>query len=394
MAYAPLADALRDIRVLDLTRLLPGPFLTMVLADLGADVVKVEDPRLGDYLRGFPPAKGGVSGRFLAINRSKRSLALDLKSDLGRATLLRMIERADVVVESFRPGVMDKLGLGYGALTARNPGIIVCSISGYGQSGPYVHRAGHDLNYVALAGVLGMTGHRAGAPVMPGVQIADLAGGALWGATGVLAALFARTRSGRGAHLDISMTEGALSLLIAELGNLDCGAEPRRGSEMLNGGAASYGVYRTKDDRYLALGALEPKFYLAFNQAIGRPPVLAELAGTPAQQEITRAEIATKLAERTLTEWLEVLAHHDCCCEPVLEMHELASHPLHRDRELFFVLDGGDGVGQVAQVRTPLGMPSSPKAPPRHGQHSRDVLADYGLSTQEIDAALRTSDGR
>lgn len=388
MAVAPLADALRGVRVLDLSRLLPGPFLTMVLADLGADVVKVEDPRLGDYLRNFPPSKGGVSGRFLAINRGKRSLALDLKSEAGRAALLRMVERADVIIESFRPGVMDKLGLDYETLAAKNPGIVLCSISGYGQTGPYVHRAGHDLNYIALAGVLGMTGSRDGAPQMPGVQIADLAGGALWSATGVLAALFARTRTGVGAHLDVSMTEGALSLLIAELGNLDCGGQPRRGAELLNGGVASYAVYRTADDRYLSLGALEPKFYLAFNQAIGRTPNLAELAGTPAQQEQTRQEIAARLAERPLAEWLEVLAQHDCCCEPVLEMHELADHPLHRERELFFAMDGGDGVGQVQQVRTPLGAPTAPTPPPRLGQHSRQVLEDYGLSAAEIDAAL------
>jgi alpha-methylacyl-CoA racemase len=388
MTVAPLADALRGVRVLDLSRLLPGPFLTMVLADLGADVVKVEDPRLGDYLRNFPPAKGGVSGRFLAINRGKRSLAIDLKSEAGRATLLRMVERADVIIESFRPGVMDKLGLGYAALAARNRGIVLCSISGYGQTGPYVHRAGHDLNYIALAGVLGMTGVRDGAPQMPGVQIADLAGGALWSATGVLAALFARTRTGVGAHLDVSMTEGALSLLIAELGNLDCGGQPRRGTELLNGGVASYAVYRTRDDRYLSLGALEPKFYLAFNQAIGRPANLAELAGTPAEQEQTRQEIAARLAERPLAEWLEVLAQHDCCCEPVLEMHELAEHPLHRERELFFAMDGGEGVGQVQQVRTPLGAPSAPTPPPRLGQHSRQVLEDYGLSAAEIDAAM------
>lgn len=388
MAVAPLDGALTGVRVLDLSRLLPGPFLTMVLADLGADVVKVEDPRLGDYLRNFPPAKGGISGRFLAINRGKRSLALDLKSDAGRATLFRMVEQADVIVESFRPGVMDKLGLGYEALAARNPGIIVCSISGYGQSGPYVHRAGHDLNYIALAGVLGMTGQRDGAPQMPGVQIADLAGGALWGATGVLAALFARGRTGRGAHLDVSMTEGALSLLIAELGNLDCGASPRRGAEMLNGGAACYGVYRTKDDRYLSLGALEPKFYLAFNQAIGRTASLAELAGTPAQQERTRQEIAARLAERPLAEWLEVLAQHDCCCEPVLEMHELPEHPLHRERALFFSMNGGEGVGEVQQVRTPLGAPANPAPPPRLGQHSQQVLEEYGLTAEEIEAAL------
>ncbi|HWU90746.1 MAG TPA: CaiB/BaiF CoA-transferase family protein, partial [Kofleriaceae bacterium] len=212
---SPLAGALRGVRVLDLSRLLPGPFLTMVLADLGADVVKVEDPRVGDYLRAFPPAKGGLSGRYLAVNRGKRSLALDLKAPAGRDAFLRLAERADVVVETFRPGVLDKLGVGYARLAERNPKVVVCSISGFGQTGPYAHRAGHDLDYIGLAGVLAMGGPAAGAPVMPGVQIADLAGGSLWGATAILAALFGRERTGRGAHLDISMTEGALALLAA-----------------------------------------------------------------------------------------------------------------------------------------------------------------------------------
>src|SRR5690242_10591779 len=237
-----LAAALQGIRVLDLSRLLPGPYLTMVLADMGADVVKVEDPRVGDYLRAFPPAKGGIAGRFLAVNRGKRSLALDLKTPAGRDALLRMAEKADVVVESFRPGVMDKLGVGYAALAAKNPKIVVCSISGYGQTGPYVDRAGHDLNYIALAGVLGMGSEARGrAPAMPGVQIADFAGGGLWGVTAILGALLGRQRSGVGEHLDISMTEGAMTLLSAELGNLDAGGKPERGAGALNGGLACYG---------------------------------------------------------------------------------------------------------------------------------------------------------
>src|SRR5512139_2321641 len=281
MVASPLADALRGIKVLDLSRLLPGPYLTMVLADMGADVVKVEDPKLGDYLRAFPPGKGGMSGRFLAINRGKRSLALDLKAAPARDAFLKMVEQADVVVESFRPGVMDKLGIGYAALAAKNPKIIVCSISGFGQTGPYVERAGHDLDYIGLAGVLAMTGPAGGAPQMPGVQIADLAGGALWSATAILGALVGRERSGRGAHLDISMTEGALALLAAEIGNLDCGARPTRGRETLNGALACYGVYKTKDDRYLAVGALEPKFWIALNQGLGRAPNVAELVGKP-----------------------------------------------------------------------------------------------------------------
>jgi alpha-methylacyl-CoA racemase len=379
MVSYPLADALKDVRVLDLSRLLPGPFLTMVLADMGADVVKIEDPKLGDYLRAFPPAKGGMAGRFLAVNRGKRSCALDLKDAAQRDTFLAMVEKADVIVESFRPGVMAKLGLDYATLAARNPGIVVCSISGYGQTGPYTHRAGHDLNYIALAGALAMTGEARGTPQLPGVQIADLAGGALWGATAILGALVGRYRTGKGALLDISMTEGALALLAAEIGNMDCGARPTRGMETLNGGLACYGVYRTSDDRYLAVGALEPKFWLALNGAIGRPQVAAELIGSPAVQARVRGELAEIFATKTAAEWTAVLAPHDCCVEIVTELEELQALPLHREREVFFTIDGGAGIGPVLQVRTPVGRPAKATLPPRLGEHTAQVLAEYGI---------------
>jgi crotonobetainyl-CoA:carnitine CoA-transferase CaiB-like acyl-CoA transferase len=332
-------------------------------------------------MRAFPPAKGGIGGRYLAVNRGKRSLALDLKTPAGRDALLRMVEKADVVVESFRPGVMDKLGVGYAALAARNPKIVLCSISGYGQTGPYVDRAGHDLDYIALAGVLAMTGKAGGAPQMPGVQIADLAGGALWGATAILGALVGRQVSGKGAHLDISMTEGALALLAAEIGNLDCGARPTRGTETLNGGLACYGVYRTADDRYLAVGALEPKFWIALNQAIGRAPNVAELVG---DQDKIRGELAAIFATKSAADWMEILGKHDCCVEVVTELAELPLHPLHSERGVFFEIDGGDSVGRVLQVRTPVGAPANPSAPPKLGQHSRDVLGEYGFSDAEI----------
>jgi len=386
----PPAQPLAGIRVLDLSRLLPGPFLTMVLGDLGADVVKVEDPRLGDYMRAIPPARGGFGGRFLAVNRHKRSLALDLKSPVGREAFLKMCEKADVVVESFRPGVMDKLGVGWNVLEARNPRLVLCSISGYGQDGPYRDRAGHDLNYIGLAGVLAMTGPRGGAPQMPGVQIADLAGGALWSAVGVLGALVGRGATGRGRHVDISMTEGALALLAAEIGNLDCGAEsPTRGQETLNGGLACYGVYATAGGRYLSLGALEPKFWMAFNQAIGRQADFAELVAGPEVQARVRAEIQEILATRTADEWLAQFAGKDVCVEPVLELDELAGHPQHVARRVFFDVDHPT-LGRVRQVRTPVGQPEATRLAPRLGEQSAEVLSEYGLSDDEI-AALRSS---
>ena len=377
---------LDGIRVLDLSRLLPGPFLTMVLADLGADVVKIEDPKVGDYLRAFSPAKAGMGGRFMAVNRGKRSLALDLKQPAHHAAFLRLAAQADVVVESFRPGVLDRLGLGWDVLSAANPKLVLCSISGYGGSGPYAHRAGHDLNYLGLAGVLAMGAEGRGhPPAMPGVQIADLAGGALWSATGILAALVGRERTGQGAHLDISMTEGALALLAAELGNLDCGAHPTRGQEILNGGAACYAVYRCADDRYLSVGALEPKFWIAFNTAIGRKPYVSELVAAPAQQERIRGEIAAIIATRPRDEWLAIMAAHDACCEPVLELDELEAHPQHVARNVFFTVDGG-AAGPLRQVRTPLGAPHAPTPPPRLGEHTDAVLRDYGFSADEIAA--------
>jgi alpha-methylacyl-CoA racemase len=382
---------LEGVRVLDLSRLLPGPFLTMVLADLGADVVKVEDPHVGDYLRQIPPLKAGMAGRFLAVNRDKRSLALDLKSAAGQAAFLRLAAKADVVVESFRPGVMDRLGVGWAALSAVNPRLVMCSISGYGQDGPYAHRAGHDLDYIALAGVLAMGGGRGGAPAMPGVQVADLAGGALWGVTGVVAALFGRDRTGQGSHLDISMTEGALALLAAELGNLDAGAAlPTRGETTLNGGVACYSVYRCKDGRYLAVGALEPKFWLAFNAAIGRAGDMGEIIAPPERQEAVRAEVQAILSTRTRDEWVAALAGHDCCAEPVLELDELRDHPLHRARDVFFTIDDGSG-GEVVQVKTPVGPASARRLPPTLGQHSREVLAEYGFTDPEIGDTLRSA---
>jgi len=234
--------------------------------------------------------------------------------------------------------------------------------------------------------VLAMTGPRGDAPQMPGVQIADLAGGALWSATAILGALVGRERTGRGAHLDISMTEGALALLAAEIGNMDCGAKPTRGSEALNGAVANYGVYATKDGRYLAIGALEPKFWIALNQAIGRPPNIAEIAGNAEQQRKTRADLGAIFATKTAAEWQEALAAHDCCVELVLEPGELPSHPLHLAREVFFEIDGGTGVGKILQTRTPVGRPSDPRPPPRLGQHTREILVEYGFADADISA--------
>ena len=376
---------LDGLRVLDLSRLLPGPFCTLILSDLGARVDKLEDPHAGDYLRLIYPSKDGLSGRFIAINRDKRSLCLDLKKPEGRAAFLRILPRYDVVVESFRPGVLDRLGVGFAAMQQQNPRVVLCSISGYGQSGPYRDRAGHDINYIALAGVLGMTGPAGGDPVLPGVQTADIAGGALWGAVGILAALLEARSTGRGSLVDVSMCEGALAFMLPDLGNYAVGApEPTRGETNLNGGFGCYGVYRTRDGRHLAVGSLEPKFWAAFNAAIGRASDFSELVAPPPEQARVRREVQAILETKTRDEWEAIFAGTDACVEPVLAASELSRHPQHAARELFF------RIGEYEQIHTPTavrGLPHTP--PPTLGQHSADILGEAGLDEAEIAALQR-----
>jgi crotonobetainyl-CoA:carnitine CoA-transferase CaiB-like acyl-CoA transferase len=376
---------LAGLRVLDLSRLLPGPFCTLILSDLGAAVDKLEDPNLGDYLRVFPPLKQGLAGRFNAINRDKRSLCLDLKRPEARAALLKLVARYDVVVESFRPGVLDRLGVGWAQLSAANPKLVLCSISGYGQSGPLRDRAGHDLNYIGLAGVLGLAGPPSGPPPVPPVQLADLAGGALWGAVGILSALLGVRAGGGGRHVDVSMCEGSLAFLIPDFGNFDAsGRPPGRGVELLNGGAAAYSVYRTRDGRFLSVGALEPKFWMAFNAAIGRATDPSELVAGPDAQARIKGEIQAILETRTRDEWEAVFAGVDGCVEPVLAPDEVARHPQHAARGMFF------SIGELQQVRTPFGRAEGHRAPPRLGEHTDAILTEGGLDAGEI-AALRAA---
>lgn len=381
---------LEGVRVLDLTRLLPGPFATLVLADLGADVVKVEEPG-GDWLRWMPPLAREQSGAFHALNRNKRSLALDLRRPEGAAAFLRLAAAADVVVESFRPGVLDRLGCGWAALHAANPRLVLCSITGYGQTGPYAARAGHDIDYAALAGVLALCGGRE-APAAPGVQLADLAGGAWPAVAGILAALVGRGAGGEGRHVDVAMSEGALALLAMPLGIAAARGRPlARGAELLSGGAACYGTYRTKDGRFVALGALEPKFFAAFCAAAGRP----DLAERQLEDDGAgpRAELEAIFAARTRDEWAAFAAAHDVCLMPVLEGDEPRADPHLAARGAFVEVDTPWEGRAMPGVATPVRLAGDeqPRRPaPRLGEHGDAVLAEAGLSPGEI-AALRAA---
>lgn len=373
-----MALPLEGLKVLDLSRLLPGPYATLVLADLGASVDKLEEPGSGDYTRHSPPMKDDTSALFLGLNRNKRSIAVDLKAPDGVATLKALVKHYDVLVESFRPGVLDRLGCGYQVLSQENPRLIFCSISGYGQTGPDRLKAGHDLNYIARSGALAYGGAAGGAPAVPGVQLADIGGGSLFALVGILAALHERHASGRGRLVDVSMTDGSMAFLHMHLAaRLLMGTEGTplaRGREGLNGGYACYGVYRTSDDRYLAVGSLEPKFFAGVCAAIDRPDLLEGAYDTGEQGKKTRAELERIFASKTQADWVALFRGLDLCVEPVLEGDEVLSDPQLQARGLFAK------EGDVVWLRTPLRFGDLPiRPPPALGQHTTEILRECGL---------------
>jgi crotonobetainyl-CoA:carnitine CoA-transferase CaiB-like acyl-CoA transferase len=379
---------LEGVRVLDLSRLLPGPYATLVLADLGADVVKVEQPQGGDYLRWLPPLAGAQSGAFHALNRNKRSLALDLKAEGGAAVLLRLARRYDVVVEAFRPGVLDRLGAGHAALREANPRIVVCALTGYGQTGPYRDLAGHDINYCALSGALALNGPP-DAPLPLGVQAADVAGGAWVAVAGILAALHRRSTTGEGGVVDVSMTEGVLSMLTMQLGMASArGEQLRRGREGLGGAGASYRVYRTRDGRFVALGALEPHFFARFCEAAGRPDLAGRQLDAGGRGPVE--ELEALFATRTREEWARLGRERDVCLMPVLEGDEPREDPHLQAAGAFLEVPTFDG-SSVATVATPVrvdGGRAAVRPAPELGADSDAVLADAGFTSGEV-AELR-----
>ena len=381
---APLAG----IRVLDLTRLLPGPVATLHLADLGAEVIKIEDPQVGDYARtlgtGASEPDGQSSAYFRMINRNKQGLMLDLKKPEGVEIFLRLVRDADVIVESFRPGVVDKLCIGYAAVAAVNPKIAYCSISGYGQDGPYSKLAGHDINYLGYAGVLEQIGVEGSGPALPNFQIADLLGGALTGVMGILAAVIDAQRTGRGRYIDVAMTDSVLAhTYFAMLRLNDAGHSAPRGGDVLSGGLPCYATYRCADGKYMAVGALEEKFWQVCCATLERPDWVRRQWDAR-----LRDEMATLFASRERDAWAALFAAADCCVTPVLSPEEALRNEQIAARRMVVETDG------LTLFAPPLKLSEHAFAirqpAPKAGEHNEAILRAAGYAPEEI-ARLRAS---
>ena len=379
---------LSGVKVVDLSRLLPGPHATLVLADLGADVIKIEDTQMGDYLRwGWPP---GENPAFMQLNRNKRSISLNLKLPEAQDIFKKIVAEADILLESFRPGVMARLGFGYEDLQVVNPGLIYCSLSGYGQTGPYKNRPGHDLNYIGYAGALGQTGPKDGAPVIPGVQVADLAGGSLMSLVGILSALHGRQVTGKGRYIDVAMTGSVTGLMPYQAGIYLASQETiRRGEWRLNGGLPEYGGYETADGKYLTVGALEPKFFNRLCTLLGMPEY-DEVNAKPERAALIRSKLAEAFKAKTRDEWLELLGDEEVCVGPAYELDEVFDDPQAQARGLVVELDHPKA-GKVRQLGLPFVLDGlEPQVvvrqpSPGYGEHNAAILAALGYSPEQVE---------
>jgi alpha-methylacyl-CoA racemase len=363
-----MAGPLTSLKVLDFSTLLPGPYATMLLADMGADVLRVEAPDRVDLIRVMPPHDAGVSTAHGFLNRGKKSLTLNLKEEGSADKVLELVKDFDIVIEQFRPGVMGRLGIGYEALKAVNPSLIYCSITGYGQTGPYKDRAGHDINYLSLAGVSSHCGRADSGPPPMGIQIADVAGGSHHAVMGILAAVIHRQQTGEGQFVDVSMTDAAFALnAMSGAACLAGGQEQKPESSLLNGGSF-YDYYQTSDGRWLSVGSLEPQFSARLCDTLGIADLKSDaLSQKPEHRQRLKAALKERVASKTLAEWQEIFAGQDACVEPVLTISEAAEHPQLKAREMVIGVDRGDGT-QQRQIGFPIKFEKTPSETSRIGK--------------------------
>jgi crotonobetainyl-CoA:carnitine CoA-transferase CaiB-like acyl-CoA transferase len=392
----PAAAPLSGIKVLDLTRLAPGPFCTMILGDLGAEVIKIEEPGPPTGRRaqqaggaGAQMPGGGFGGSpFNALNRNKKSVGINLKSPAGKDIYLRLAQRADVIVEEYRPGVAKRLGIDYETLSARNPRLIYCAITGYGQDGPYRDVVGHDLNYIATAGVLSIMGRKDQPPTIPHNILADYAGGGMHGAIGVLAALMARQQTGRGQYVDISMLDGAILLLAQSFSTyFASGALPHRGETMLDGGIPNYNAYLTRDNKYITIGALEPWFFANLCRELGREDLIPH-EFNPEKRAAIHAFFEQTFKTKTRDEWFAALTKTDICAGRMLTLDEVGDDPQVKARKMIVEVEAPGG-RKVKQVGISVKLSDTPgtirSTAPELGQHTNEILEGLGCSTADIE---------
>ncbi len=359
-----LANVLKGIRVVDFSRLLPGPYFTSILVDMGADVLKIEDTLRGDYMRDLPPSDGTFGARFTELNRGKKSISLNLKTLQGQEIARALCGKADVVVESFRKGVMERLGLPLQAMRESNDKLITCSLVGFPSDSTYALKAGHDANYLALSGVQYGTGV-GGQLSLPAIQFADLAGGSMWALSSVLGALYAREVDGSGRHLEIAMSHGVFALASCDRVAKEYGEVEGPGNGLLSGGVANYQIYETKDGRHISVAALEPKFWQAVRSVA--EDCQQDITPVPSKEELTRF-----FRSKSLDEWRQLFASKDACVEPILNFKEAAAHP-----------------ANSKVTRSPMAPGNTEKAP-CNGQHTREVLESMGFSSLQIDEFVAT----
>ncbi len=377
---------LTGIKVLDLSTLLPGPLCSQILGDFGAEVIKIEQPKGSDLARMAKPVIKDTSGLYLLVNRNKKSMTLDLKKEEGKKIFYELTQEADVVIEQFRPGAVKRIGVDYETLKEINPGLVYCSISGYGQDGPYEQKSGHDLNYLSYAGILGMTA-RNGVPALPGVQIADIGGGTLMAAIGILLALMARERDGKGQYIDIAMLDGAISWLPIVASNFfPTGLDPKPGQTKLTGRNACYEVYETKDGGFISLGPIEPHLWANLCRYFGKEEFIA-WQNEDAKQDEMFAYLRQQFLQKDRDEWIETLDQVDVCIAPVYSLSEVFQDPHVIHRKMVFEMEH-PRLGKIKQLGFPIKMSETPaqakQAPPDLGDNTDEIIKQLGYSPEEI----------